>query len=348
MSRSVEERVADVRCLLAAARAVYDARARLTSDLVQSTGLSPEGVELGFSCLEREATDSQLRALVAAAGDAPAVHVILSANVFVAPLRALAIARAASGHVTVRPSPRDPTLARALVDAAGDRALTLAGDRDAAAVAVGEIHVYGRDATIAAVRAAARRGVAVVGHAAGLGVAIVTRAAVAGEAAEAVASDVVPFDQRGCLSPRLVLVEGDEARGEGLALALHERLSAWGARVPRGELSTQEREDAVRWRDSLAFAGRVWSGSGHTVALAPASAPASASALVPPPGRHVLVAPVDGPDAAAALLAPIARFVVAVGTDDPARIAAPARARVSPLGGMQRPPLDGPVDRRSL
>src|SRR5579884_866613 len=103
MTRGTDERIADVRRLLSAARAVYDGRARLSGELARSTGLTPEGVELGFSCLEREAADDDLRALVAAAGDASDVHVVLSANVFVAPLRALAVARAASARVTVRP-----------------------------------------------------------------------------------------------------------------------------------------------------------------------------------------------------------------------------------------------------
>jgi hypothetical protein len=44
-----------------------------------------------------------------------------------------------------------------------------------------------------------------------------------------------------------------------------------------------------------------------------------------------------------------ARFVVAIGSDDPQAAAAiaPEHARVSPLGRMQLPPLDGPVDRRA-
>jgi len=52
--------------------------------------------------------------------------------------------------------------------------------------------------------------------------------------------------------------------------------------------------------------------------------------------------------AVGAALAAVARFIVAIGSDDPERIAglAPVGARRSPLGRMQRPPLDGPVDRR--
>ena len=43
-----------------------------------------------FESLEKEASDAELRSLVDAAGQADHVHVVLSANVFIAPLRALA------------------------------------------------------------------------------------------------------------------------------------------------------------------------------------------------------------------------------------------------------------------
>jgi hypothetical protein len=343
VTRSAADRVADVRLLLAGAEQVFRERARFVPDLVRTTGLSPEGVDLGFASLERGATDRELLALVAAAGDAASVHVILSANVFVAPLRALALARAAAAHVTVRPSPRDPTLTRALVAAAGDGAISIVDARDPAESA-SEIHVYGRDATIAEVRARARPGAIVRGHGAGMGIAVVTKDADVRAAAEALACDVVAFDQRGCLSPRIVLVEGDDARGEAFALALHERLAAWGERVPRGLLADQERADATRWREALEFAGHVWSGADHLVALALAGSPLT----VAPPGRHVLVAAERRVAGVAARIAPLGPFIVAVGTDDEptVRPLVPSHARVGPLGSMQRPPLDGPVDRR--
>lgn len=351
MSRALDDRVRDVRRWLAAARAVHADRARHAASIAASTGLSIEGVELGFESLEREATPAELRALVASAGSADHVHVILSANVFVAPLRAIAIARAAAGRVTVRPSLRDPTLARALVDAAGDPAVSIAQGRDVAAVPADRIDVYGRDETIARVRAAARPGVTVRGHGAGLGVAVVAGAGPESELAGlagAVAADVVPFDQRGCLSPRVVFVLGTPARGEAFAVALHKGLEALASRVPRGELSPAERGESARWRETLAFAGRVWAGANHGVALGGPRMPLA----LPPAGRHVLVVPVDSEASARERLAPIARFVVSVGCDargsgDRVRAVAPPHARVAPLGRMQHPPLDGPVDRRS-
>lgn len=346
MSRSAEQRVADVRRLLAASRSVYERRALLVDELVRTTGLTPEGVKLGFELLERDAGDDELRALVAAAPQVEHVHVVLSANVFVAPVRALALARAASERVTVRPSPRDPVLARAVVEALRDDAVAIVAERDVAAVDRGEIHVYGRDETIAAVRSAARPGVVVRGHGAGLGVAVVTHAADVDRAAASLAPDVVAFDQRGCLSPRIAFVEGDEERAFAFAEALHDQLGAWQARVPRGEPTPQERADSARWCDTLAFVGRLRRGAAHAVA----SLPPGAALAVPPTGRHVLVVGEPTLAAIAARIAPIARVVVAAGSDDPARAstAVPSHARASVLGRMQRPPLDGPVDRRSL
>ncbi|HXN33136.1 MAG TPA: hypothetical protein VN894_14795 [Polyangiaceae bacterium] len=286
MNRSVDARVADVRRLLAAARTVYADRARIAPRVARCTGLTSEGVELGFESLERDANDADLRALVAGAGNAERVHAILSANVFVGPLRALAIARATADRVTVRPSPRDPVIAQALVEAAADAAIAVVAERDVASVASGEIHVYGRDETLAAVR----------------------------------------------------------ARALSFAHMVDECLRAWGRRVPRGVLFDSERGDATRWRDTMDFAGRVWAGDHHMVALGAAGAPLP----IPPPGRHLYVAPEATLHGVTLSLTPIARFVVAVGADDPAAVQgiAPAHARVMKLGHMQRPALDGPVDRR--
>ncbi len=274
----------------------------------------------------------------------------------------------------MRPSSRDPALAAALVAAARDPAVSIAEERDVAHVAADRVDVYGRDETIARVRAAARSGVEVRGHGPGLGVAFVAGGKQGNcdereiaEAARAVAADVVPFDQRGCLSPRVVFALGTPAQGEAFALALHHGLESLGSRVPRGVLNPAERGESVRWRETLAFAGRVWAGANHFVGLAAPQAPLA----VPPAGRHVLVVPAASEAEARALLAPIARFVVSVGQSprmnvgrsprmnvgrsprmnvgrSPGCSVAPPHARVALLGQMQHPPLDGPVDRRSV
>ncbi len=331
-----------MRRLIEAARVVVRDRARWATEIRRSTGLSAQGVELGFTKhLEIDPTDDEIAALVGAAGDAASVHVVLSANVFVAPLRAIAIARAAAERVVVRPSRRDPIFARALVEAAGDPALSLVSELDVDAIDEGEVHVYGRDETIAAIRTRVRPGTIVRGHGAGMGVALVILGATLDDAARALADDVVAFDQRGCLSPRVAIVEGDIARARAFGEALHAALTDAERRIPRGKLADDESADVARWIDAVAFAGDLHRTEEHAVGV-------TAKVAIPPPGRHVHVVAARDAHAAAATLAPFARHVVAIGADDRAFAArvAPAHARLSALGAMQRPPLDGPVDLR--
>ncbi len=345
MNGSADSQLSSIRRLLAAAQRVYDRREQLSAVISESTGLSTEGVELGFGYLERSASDADLAALVGAASDASHVHVVLSANVFVAPLRAIALAIAAAPKVTVRPSARDPWLTRALVGELDSPSVEMIDERDVAKVGADSVHVYGRDATIAAIRAHAPSGMRIHGHGAGLGVVVVTRDAEIAAAAAHIAIDVTAFDQRGCLSPRLVVVEGSFARATQVAEATHRALGLVGGRVPRGRLDPEERAEARRWTDTISFAGRTWVGPEHAVGLGPDGAPPT----LPPVGRHVQIARAPSLELVRALLEPTARFIVAVGTDDPARVRSvvPTHARLSPLGHMQRPPLDGPVDRRS-
>jgi hypothetical protein len=345
MIRDRAERTRDVMRLVTAARAVARDRASLTEDLVSTTGLSREGVELGFTRhLELSPTEAEIDALVATAGDAKHVAVILSANVFVAPLRAIAIARAASPSVVVRPSRREPHFARALVERAGDPGISLVDDVDLSRLFGGEVHVYGRDATIADVRLRVGERIRVRGHGAGMGVALVSRDARLEDAAAALAADVIAFDQRGCLSPRVALVVGDAPRASAFADALDAALTSEGARVPRGLVHADERAEASRYESTLAFAGRVIARADHVIGVGPVGAPL----LVPPPARHVHVAPAASQEEALRLLADLAQVIVAFGCDDPALAerVAPRHARRSRLGEMQRPLLDGPVDRR--
>jgi hypothetical protein len=337
-----------VRSLLEAAR-----RVALRSDTVEaiqaSSGLSREGVALGLSrCLEVDATDENLGRLISTAVPTSSVHVILSSNVFTAPLRALAVACAASARVSVRPSRRDPFFTRALVREAEGAGVTLAEDQAVSGVLEGEIHAYGRDETIASVRREARAEVRVRGHGSGLGIAFVGLGATLDEAARALAEDVVVFDQRGCCSPRVAFVRGADARAADFAEALGHALAARGRTVPRGRLDDAERRDAARYIETMAFAGRTLRGDDYVVGIARRGSPI----VVPPVGRHVQVIAVDDSEGARHALTPIDRFVVALGCDDEAEgralLTNPERVRCSSLGQMQSPPLDGPIDLREL
>jgi acyl-CoA reductase-like NAD-dependent aldehyde dehydrogenase len=348
MPRSAAERIVDVRRLQRAARNVIEQRGALVDAIVESTGLSPEGVELGLTRhVEVDAGDLEIAMLVERAAELPRVAVVLSANVFVGALRAIAIAGAASYDVLVRPSRRDPAFARALVAEAnrlGDTHLRIVDDLDIGSVEDGEIHVYGRDETIAEMRTRARPAVRLRGHGSGMGVALISADADLERAARGLADDVVVFDQRGCLSPRIALVLGDETRASALADALHAQLERLEVSVPRGAVPADERAAAGRYVATMTYAFRVLVGSAHAIGIAPPGAPL----MLPPPYRTVHVAACASFEEAMRLLAPLARGVVAVGSDDPgsARRLAPSWARVAVLGMMQRPPLDGPVDLR--
>lgn len=330
-----------VRGLVQAAGRLVARRAAIIPAIAEATGLSPEGVELALTKhLETEATDDELAKLEARAAKTTHVTVILSANVFVGALRAIAVARAAAPVVVVRPSRRDPTFARMLVAEAADPAITLVDDLDVASVAGGEIHVYGRDDTIADVRARANPRVVVRGHGSGLGVAYVTDVA----QAKPLAEDVVVFDQRGCLSPRFALVEGGEARALELAEALHAELEVFDTNIPRGQVPGDERAAIGSYAATMTYASRMLVGKTHGIGVAPHGAPL----LLPPPYRHVHVAPVRDVAEAAKLLAPLAKGISIIGAEDDALAEALGiRVRTAPIGRMQRPPLDGPVDLRA-
>jgi hypothetical protein len=163
----------------------------------------------------------------------------------------------------------------------------------------------------------------------------------------------VPFDQRGCLSPRFVLYDGDAGGAERLAARLHAALGARGVGVPRGALEADTLAELSAFRALAQALGPIWQGEHHLVTLDP-----KPSALeLAPAARVVPVLPCGSGDVAR-LLQPWARFVTAVGAGVGAD-AAPGGlgagvldlcpwARPSALGRMQRPPLDGPVDRRAV
>ena len=106
--------------LLLSARSLADAtteRGKLArTRLIASSGLSAEGVDLALtSCLEIAPIEAEIEALVRSTPTAQVAHVLLSANVFVAAHRAIAIGVAASETVCVRASRREPEMAELLL-----------------------------------------------------------------------------------------------------------------------------------------------------------------------------------------------------------------------------------------
>ncbi len=342
MTDTVEDRIARVRRVVDAARIVATDPS-LIDPIAASTGLSREGVELGLrDHLETNPSDEELLLLVQRAVPAAHVHVILSANVFTAPLRAIAYATASSPSVSVQTSSREPHFANALLRAIADPAI-FAADRDyPRTLSSGEVHVYGRSATIDAVEKLAQAGLVIRKHGPGFGVACVLPADDLARASVGLASDIVPFDQRGCVSPRIVFVVGDSDRVNAFADLLAAALDRANDLIPRGALSEDEKTDAVRYVETTRFAGRVSVGASYAVGV-------STSIMIPPSGRHAHVVRIPSLTEITHLLAPVAHLVTAVCPNE-REIASffPASVRLSAFGMMQRPPLDGPVDLRRI
>ncbi len=349
---SSETRVERVRQLLTGARTLRDPGSALgriaRTKLQASTGLSHQNVTWALEhALETDASDGELEQLCARTPIGARANVLLSANVFVAALRAIAIGLACASRVFVRASRREPVMARLLREAAPglfevvERLEPEPGDH---------CWVYGSDATIAEVARTWPSDVRLHAHGSGYGVVALdstdlsSRSAIESIAC-GVATDVAAFDQRGCLSPRVVLVAGDAASGEALALALAEAMTLREQQVPIGLLAAAERAEVRRFHDTLCVAGRVLVAGTGLVTLETSAMPW----VLPPVGRVVHVRIVRD---AMAELREHARDITSVGiagsnTAVRQRLQqALPTARVASIGRMQCPPLDGPVDLR--
>lgn len=332
--------------LLVAARRIADRNdpigQRARSELPYATGLSRQGVELALErCLETHPSRAELEALTRSVEAAPAAHVLLSANVFVAAHRAIALALVASEHVVVRPSRREPVMATLLEQASGG-AFEL---RQELRPAAGEhVFAYASDDTIIELRRSLPRGVVLYAHGAGLGVAIVEQGEACLATARALADDVVLFDQRGCLSPRVAIVLADVEGTRRFARDLASSLDELGASVPRGVLDEAELADERRYRDSVTYAAELFTAQSASVCFDISGE----RLLVPPIGRNVCVLRAAS---LSRLLSPMKSAIAAASAsnatlEERLRELLP-NARVSKIGRMQRPPFDGPVDHRT-
>jgi hypothetical protein len=348
-----EARRARLEPLFESARSLSDAaseRGRHARErLAASSGLSAQGVDFALArCLEIAPEEAEIAALIRGTPSAQVAHVLLSANVFVAAHRAIAIALAASEHVRVRASRREPEMAELLLAGApGSFELVnelspRAGDR---------LWAYGSDETMDEVAVTLPAGVAFHAHGSGFGVAVLAGSepeAELGALQKALAEDIALFDQRGCLSPRVVLVEGEPKLAERLAQGLALELAELEQRIPRGQLTAHELSEVARYRDTAHFTGEVFEAGPGFVTLGQTAH--AGSWLLPPTGRniHVLVTP-----NALATLTPYRPLLTSCAvagspeTREALRRALPG-ARVCRFGEMQRPPFDGPVDRRDV
>lgn len=337
---------ARVEAVLEVARRIADPTSALGKEarasLATTTRLSPEGIERALTKhLETSANEADLASLLATVGRARRCGVVLSANVCTAAVRATALALATSPEVLLRPSRREPGLAPILArELASNVSIVSTLDLEAG----DELHIYGRDETVTELTATAGAGVIVRGHGAGFGVATIVKHLEIKAAAAALANDVIAFDQAGCLSPRIAFVE-DPSHLEAFADALHSALDALAGVVPRGALDAATTAELALYTATVAGLGDARIGEAHVIGV-----DASPRALVLPPPARALHLVAASPEIAARLIKPLARFVTIIGGEDPVASAIAALApgaRHAPLGAMQSPPLDGPVDRRA-
>lgn len=340
-----------VKALIAGATRLADSAdplgLRARSELPGVTGLSAQGVDRALlDCLETQPTDAEISSLIARAGKAKRGHVLLSANVFIAAHRAIALALAASEQVFVRASRREPVFAQLLSEAAPGLFAVVEELRPETGDV---IWAYGSDQTMTELRGGLPSGVTLKAHGSGFGVVAVRE----GDLTESdwrsfvdgVALDTALFDQRGCLSPRLILAEGNAPFYQRLHSELRQALDRIAIAIPRGRLLPEEQADLTWYRECVRSLGDWQEGDGGAVA-----AIETKMEPVPPPGRALQICRV--PDLVATLkeLTPQLTCVA-----HPANAPAPwksalhnavPRARHCPAGKMQRPPFDGPVDLR--
>jgi hypothetical protein len=340
-----EARLARVQRLVEAARHISDPTSAVGKSTRQrlstSTGLSPEGIELALArCLESNPSATELEALITGTPEAPHAHVLLSANVFVAAHRAIALALAASANVSVRPSRRESALTELLFSETGDLfALTT----ELAPKPGEHVFAYGSDATLTQVRRTLPPGTTFHAHGSGIGVVLAELDELTDfrEIAAKIALDTALFDQRGCLSPRTILARGSEPQVQDFVDQLRLALDEVEARIPRGELSSGEQADITRYRDSAAFAAEIFPAGKGWLSLSP-------DTLVPPIGRNLHVARVNAFEPG---LSGFAGLVACVGSAVSAQTEQTIRAsfpepRWTEVGKMQTPAFDGPVDLR--
>lgn len=368
-----------------------EARLGLSADMVR-VGLSYTFAALAHDALERvvaeQAEDPRaLEAPVTNAqgarrrlGGPPVVLHALAGNVPGLAIPAVCVSLLARSVAVVRDSARQPLLTERFVASLAARAPELAGmivpvawSSDAARPPVEltrtaqRVELYGADETIE--RLTPRfAGAEVVAHATRVSAALVPGDAFNADDEDRTASwiaplaeDVAIYDGLGCLSPAVVIVEGEVARARRVAALLADALAALARRWPRqprdvrGETARRAFVDGAEAAE-LAGRGELRAdvGNGWAVWLDLERRPIECG-----PGlRCVRVIPSPSASATLALLAAAASPLASVGvacardTPAPALVAALVSAGASivcPVGRMQAPPIDrDPQGRRRL
>lgn len=330
--------------------------------IADRSGLSTEGAAwaLGTTLdeMRRPALEGGLAAMRRALGGyrttpVRAHAIVLAANVFTACLRPIVWSLLARVPVVVKIATLDEGLAElfavalaAIDPELGESVGVVRPEGRSAevyaslAARVDLVSAHGGDHAIAEMRAATSPTTDFVAHGHGLGAIVVLRTALCSQVqalATAIAGDVAAYDQRGCLSPQLVLVErGGELSARDLAsLVATQGLSALATSMPRGPLPIEVGAQQVQWRGLASSLHELFEGDGYATSFE------QGGAFRPTPGyRNISVHAFDALDEVGARLAPYGPHlkVVAVAGDS-ARLALPSplSPRVCAVGEMQRP-----------
>jgi len=358
-SRHVARRPrAEVAAALAAAAVRWRSNAALRAELPAIARLSPAVVDAGLDIAAQTLDADRMVALAERelAGTSPQrpwlVAHVLASNVPALALPAIVLGCLAGAAVLVKSGRADPCSApafrRALAAQDAELASTVVttywpgGDEERERTILGRADVVvatGQDATVASLMR--RLGDRVIAHGERSSIVAVRpeSAADADALAARLAADVALHDQRGCLSPHAVYVDGDARRfAERVAAALDEV----AGRLPPGPLDVEERAAhraavaEAEWTGATAIGG-----AGGTVLVSQDRRPTTF------PGRRtVWILPFASiPD----LIAPGAVECVGVAgvRPDIERLRRLGVARVCAIGRMQRPGLSWPRGQRA-
>ena len=217
--------------------------------------------------------------------------------------------------------------------------------------------LYGDDETVAAYRAMVPAGTTVVAYPHRASAALVTSEARDADTAEALAAAVAAYDRRGCVSPRLALVIGDDQE-EAAALAANvaRALAAWEARAPAGpsrDPLRAHRMASLQLREAAGEPLRIWTDPAQRWAVILDAGADPPPAL--PEGRAVRIRPVADMEAALRILVRWGPVLQTVGVAGPRRVrnamqsdlGHTAATRVCALEDMPWPPAWWRHDGRS-
>ena len=279
-------------------------RRDLVPDLLQSTGLSPAGLDHGLRAIGTgmlgEPVAAELSRCHRQQDDGFSL-VILPAEPPGLILQSLLPALAARAPVLFKSSRAEPHFAAAFLAALGQRLPTLREVYAAATWKGGDeaietplhtaarlVVAYGGNATIEALQSAGPRRLITFGPRLSLG--WVGPGADLEQAAHGMALDIATFDQRGCLSVHAVFAEPDTA--PTLAAALAEALRELRLQLPPGRASHAERARVRLAREDADLRGLPWYGDALDAGTVIVD---SDTRIRPSPGlRTVRIHPVEG------------------------------------------------------